>query len=150
MRKILTFSAVVMMCLVVFAGCSKKSSSSTPSYTMKATVGTTSFTAANCVASNVNGLTAIIGWAGTSSTPAPPYIEIYLTGYNKTTGTFSLTGALTANYASYYENSTTASVSTTGTLTIASASTTSIVGSFSFTTTDGTVVSNGTFTAKGY
>ena len=149
MKKIFSIAAIALMGLALFSGCSKSSSSS-PSYTMNASIGGSSFSSSNCLAASYSGMfTEIYGFAGNSVTPTYPYIGLFLLNYAKTTGTFSLDSTMTANFAQIVTSATTNKVAKSGSITITSTSP-NIVGTFSFTTTDGTAVTGGTFTAKSY
>jgi hypothetical protein len=147
MKKILTFTAIIMIGLAAFTGC-KKSSSST-SYTMKATIGGTTTTFNTCVAAASGTLMTISGFNGSGTTATPPYLQVYMSNFTGV-GTYNIDATTTTNMGSYYINSTTAKLAQTGTITITSSSTASIAGTFNFTTTDGTVISGASFTAKRY
>jgi hypothetical protein len=145
MKKLLTFSTIVMIGLVVLSSCSKKSSS--PSYLMTATVGATAFSGSNTYALTAGTDVSIFSYTGSGTTATPPYLEIVMPNFTGT-GTYTFDSTLLSNTAGYYESSTSAKVAKSGSVIITSSSSTSISGTFSFTTTDGTVVSNGKFTAK--
>ena len=147
MKKNLTILAIAILGLIAFAGCSKKSSS--PSYSMKATINGVSFSAANCVAVSSGGDVVIDGYSGTSSASTSfPIISFSLTGYNKTTGTFNLDR--TTNFAAIDSSISAVAFSNHGTLTITTANSSVISGTFSFTCDDSTKVASGSFTAKSY
>ncbi len=148
MKKIFTIAAIALMGLALFSGCSK--SDSTPSYTMKESIGGTSFSSSNCLSASYSGIfTEIYGFEGNSVTPTYPYIGLFLINYAKTTGTFTIDSTMTSNFAQIVTSATTNKLAKTGTITITSVSP-NIVGTFSFTVTDGTAVTGGTFTAKSY
>lgn len=147
MKKNLTILAIAIVGLIAFAGC-KKSSSGT-SYSIKATINGTSFSGVNCVAVSNSGFVVIDGYSGSSATSTSlPIIELTLTGYNNTTGTFNIDGV--TNNAIIDSSLTSVPSATSGTITITTATSSEIVGTFNFTCSDGTKVTNGTFTAKGY
>ena len=146
MRKILTLAAIAIMGIAVFSGCSKKSSS--PSYGMKATIGSTAYNAPYCLASSTSGVLVIDGLGGSATAPTPPYVTIVIPSWTSAAGTFNLDSTMTANYAEYILSDTVARISKTGSVIITSVTSTSIAGTFSFSCTDGTAVSSGSFTAK--
>jgi hypothetical protein len=147
MRKIQTIAAMALLGLSALTACSKKSSS--PTYVMKATVGSTSFNESSHVLAIASGGGLIItGSAGTVTTSAPPQITIAIVSWSGSTGTTTFDSTAATGYEEYLPNSSTVSESKTGTVTITSVSSTAVSGTFSFTATDGTVVSNGSFTAQ--
>lgn len=143
MRKILVLAAAA---LITFSGCSKKDSS--PSYSMKATIGASTFSTSRCVAVAAGGALTIDAWTGTTTSAAPPQITIAITTWNGGTGTITFDSLLTTGYEEYLPNMATVSTSKTGSVNITSVSSKTISGTFSFTCDDGTVVSNGSFTAQ--
>jgi len=145
MKKLLAFSSIAMIAMSVFSGCSKSSSGS--SYFMKETIAGKSYSSTYCAAGSSSGYVTIAGSSGTSLTY--PYVTLTLANYNKTTGTFTLDTTLTGSFAEYNKDASTVVLAKSGSVTITSASP-NIVGTFSFTCTDGTVVSGGSFTAKSY
>lgn len=149
MKKIFTIAAIALMGLALFSGCSK--SDSTPSYSMKASLGGTSFNSSNCIAATYPGTSfiEIYGMGGTLTAPTFPYVALFLYNYAKTTGTFTIDSTLSTNYAEIVTSATTFKLAKSGTITITSVSP-NIVGTFSFTATDGTAVTGGSFTAKNY
>ena len=151
MKKILSIMAIAMIGLFVFAGCSKKSSS--PSYTMKATVGSTAFSANNCIGNINSTLLSVYGYNASGTTATFPNITIQMSNYTAI-GTFTIdtTAIFSSLTFQYYPTSALTDVksSKTGTLTLTSVTSTAIAGTFSFTCTDGTTVTGGTFSAKRY
>ncbi len=92
---------------------------------------------------------SIDGFSGTTLGAVFPDMEIYFSSWAGTTGTFAIDSDITSqNIAQYILNDSTAKESSTGTVTITSVSSTAIAGTFSFTCSDGTVVSSGSFNAK--
>jgi len=148
MKKILTIAAIAMIGLLTFAGCSKKSSSG-PSYYMKATLGSSAYNAGNCIASSngAGGLT-ITGLGGSSTSPTPPYVSVEIVTWSNAAGTFNFDSTMTTNFAQYILSDTTSKISKSGSVIVNTVSSTVVTGTFTFTCTDGTVVSGGTFSAK--
>jgi hypothetical protein len=149
MKRIMTLSAILMLGLVFFAGCSKKSDS--PSYSMKATVGSTAFNVSNCYAVTTGAILNITGNTGSSTSANPPYLGITIYNYTGT-GTFTINSSATAPAVAITWAPTSAitdmQAATSGTVTITSASSSTISGTFSGTLMNGSSVSGGTFTAK--
>jgi hypothetical protein len=150
MKRIMTLSAILMLGLVFFAGCSKKSDS--PSYSMKATIGGTAFSVTNCYAVLNNGVLSITGSSGTSTSgTTPPFFTVVINTYTTAT-TYTLdTTALVPNIGGTYSptlNIADMKGAKSGSVTISSASSSSYTGTFNFILTDGTAVTGGTFTAK--
>ena len=146
MKKLFLIAATSIVAFSAITSCKKSDSS--PSYSMKATIGSTSFNATNCVAIATGGALSISGWTGTTTTAAAPMMSITILSWNSGTQTvaFDSTGA-TGSEA--YTPSTTSSLpAKTGTVSITSVSSTAISGTYSFTATDGTAITGGTFTAK--
>lgn len=150
MKKILTFAAAAVLGLATLSGCSKSSSPS-PSYFMKATIGGTSFNVTNCYAVTTGSVLSITGSSGTTTTSTPPMFGITIYSYSNP-GTYKVDTALTtATVAGTYAttmNPADMKASKAGTVVITSASSATISGTFSFTFTDGTAVTAGSFTAK--
>jgi hypothetical protein len=148
MKKFLTFAAIAMIGLFAFSGCTKKSDS--PSYTMKATVGSTAFSVNNCYGLISGTSLSIFGYSASGTTATYPNITIVDFNYTAP-GTYDVSTSGTSMVTmAYYPSSDPSAIKSaqTGTLTIATVTTTTITGTFSFTCTDGTVVSNGSFTAR--
>jgi len=154
MKKILTFSAIALFGIAVISGCIKSSSS--PHYTMTATIGVTPYILTNCEAyyyASLRGRDVVIS-ANQNTIIGHNYIPsitLQWVDSSISTGTFSL-----ADSTIY--NSTECAVSpapgytlfaVNGSVTITSVSPT-VVGTFSFTCTDSTVVSNEKFTSEIY
>ena len=146
MKKILFFAATAVINFSALTGCKKSDSS--PSYSMKATIGSTSFNTSHCLAVAASGGLTITGWSGTSTTATAPMIDIVIVNWNQSTGTITFDSTMTTGYEQYLPNTTTTSLEKTGTVTITSVATNSVSGTFSFTASDGTVVSAGSFTAQ--
>jgi hypothetical protein len=143
MRKHIILAAIAVMSIAAFVGCKK--SSSTPGYSMKATVGTTAYSVSNCFGVKLDSSLTIEGIAG-GTTTSFPYLAVTLSTWSGNTGTFALDSFV--NFGEYILSDTSAKESKSGTLTITSVSSTTIAGTFSFTCSDGTVVSGGSFNAK--
>ncbi len=147
MKKIFTIAAIAFMGLALFSGCTK--SDSTPSYSMKASIGGASFSTSNCFAASTGTFVEIEGLGGTLTAPTYPYVTLWLLNYAKTTGTFAIDSTMATNYAQIVTGATSFKIAKSGSITITSVSP-NIVGTFSFTAIDGTAVTGGTFTAKSY
>ena len=145
MKKLLTLSAIALMGMAVISGCSKSSSSS-PSYTMTATIAGKSFNGTNCIASVAGGQLVVDGGAFTTATATYPYIALSVANYTGTV-TYSFCGT-TLNVAGIDSSASSLPVSQYGTITVTAASSTVISGTFSFTCSDSTKVTGGTFSAK--
>jgi hypothetical protein len=145
MKKLLTFASVALLGMALVSSCSKSSSS--PSYKMSASVAGTSYSAGNCIESSSTGYVVITGISGSALTPTPPYIILWVKSASLATGTFNFDTTMVSSFAEYYASTSTFKLSKTGSVTITSISP-SVVGTFSFTSTDGTAVTNGAFTAK--
>ena len=147
MKKISTLVAVAAIGISALTGC-KKSDSSSSSYNMKATVGTTAFNTSNCIATYSSGILQITAWTGSSSSATFPIMQIDVIGWNQATGTTTFDSTATTGIEEYLPTSSSAFIDRSGTLHITAVSATSISGTFSFTGTDGTAVTGGSFTAK--
>jgi hypothetical protein len=144
MKKNLTILAIAILGLVAFAGCKKSSSSSNG--TMSATIGGKSFTGNDCFFSTVSGL-VIDGFNGSGTTLVYPYFTLAVTGYTAgSTGTYTIDGF--TNIAGIDSSGTNVAVAAYGTITVTSATSSSLKGTFSFTCTDSTKVTLGSFTAS--
>ena len=156
MKKFLSVASIAMIAVAVFTGCSKSSSTSSATGSLKATAGTTSVNSNFCEAGYVDSTLSITGTSITSSTASYPYIILGIYGWNGTsTGTFAIGGS-NLNLATYAVSSTVSHEATSGTITITSVSSTQISGTFSFVGgptsiggSDSVSVTNGSFTAKG-
>jgi len=150
----LKFSLVIaLLGFTVLSGCSSSGgSSSSPSYSMHATIGTTTLNGTACIASLLGSDLGISGSTVTAGAGGPPQININVSPWSGATGTTSLVAPLpTGSFGEYTASAgTITKVSQTGSVTITAVSSTTITGTFSFTCSDGTGVSAGTFTAKRY
>jgi hypothetical protein len=149
MKKIITLAMALMLGVLFMTGCSKKSDS--PSYSMKATAGGTAISANNASATLAGGSLAIAGINSSGGAATPPYISMTIVNFTGT-GTYNIDASGTVASASYFPDSDLSHVkiSKTGSIVVTSSSSASVSGTFSFTTTDGTSVTGGTFTAKRY
>ncbi len=148
MRKILSIAAIAMIGLFVFAGCSKKSSS--PSYSMKATIGSTAFSENTCAAILSGTTMSITGYNGSATTP--PYLSITIYNYTGAkTYTLDSTALIPPVVVSYLPDSNPLDVkaATSGSVIVTSSSSSTVSGTFSLKCSDGTTIANGTFTGKG-
>lgn len=93
MKKLFTFAMLAIMIGTV-AGCSKKSSSTTPSYSMKVTIGGTTSSFSTCQAVLAGSILQVTGSSGASTT-TPPYFGITI--YNFTgAATYTINGSATS------------------------------------------------------
>ena len=147
------FVAVFIIAATIFTGCTPSTSSSSSSYVMKATIsGSTPMNGSICLAALVSSTLGITGSTVTGGIAGPPQINLSIGSWSGTTGTFPLTNvssATSGNFGQYISTTgVLAKVSSAGNLIITSVTSTQIKGTFSFTCTDGTVVSAGSFTAQ--
>lgn len=150
MKKNITyFLATLLSVVFLFASCTKKDDS--PSYFMKATVGSTAFNGSYCFAISSGSAITISGYNGTRTSTSYPMMAITIPSWDGKTGTITI-GEVTSGttYAQYFNSMTDYKTSTTGTLKITAVSTTNITGSYDFKATDGTTISAGTFSAQRY
>ena len=149
MKKLLTVALSAVIGATALTSCSKKSDSS-PSYSMKTTIGKTSFSGTNCYAILAGGALSISGWNGTSTVAVAPYLSLTIMSWNGGTGATSVDSTMTAGAISWMPDasSVTGLYARSGTITISSVSSSAISGSFSGTMSDGSQVTGGTFTAK--
>ena len=147
MKKLFSIAAIVMIGALAFTSC-KKSDNSSSNGTLTATAGTTSINSSYCAASLL-GTNLGIGSVNLSSgTLAYPYITLQIGNFT-TAGTYTMDGVTTG--AGYIVGSNASDIKTAayGTIVVTSVSSTQVSGTFSFTCTDSTKVTNGSFTAKG-
>ncbi len=149
MKKSIPFGVIVVV-VILFASCSKKSNNTSFTATMTATVGGSSFTsnttgAVQGTIGGVNDLT-ITGNSGSIM------IIIDVWGYNNATGNFPISTNMTSgtSTASYNPGSTlsTQMNAVHGTVTITNISGGVITGMFDFVASDSTNVSGGNFSVK--
>jgi hypothetical protein len=154
MKKLsILFVAVFIIAATIFTGCTPSTSSSSSSYVMKANIsGSTPMNGSICLAAEVSSSLGISGSTVTGGIAGPPQINLSIGTWSGTTGTFPLTNVTSAtegNFGQYISTTgVMAKVSSAGNLVITSVTSTQIKGTFSFTCTDGTVVSAGSFTAQ--
>jgi len=155
MQKILFILALFIGAFVI-NGCTPSSGGGGSTYYMKATVAPSNMNTTMCIASvnpSAGNTLGISGSTLSGGVGGPPIIAFSIYNWNGSTGTFSLSdpggasptmpfGQYTAGGGAYSKSS------SSGTLTISSVTATAITGSFSFTCTDGTAISAGTFNAE--
>ena len=147
MKYILTLIAIVVAgSPLVFTGCNKTNDNSNV-YSMKADVDTIVYNASNCIAINKGGVLVIEGLSGGSAKPVYPYMSITIAGWNNLAGVSYFDNTTSDSYAQYFINDTAAELSQTGSVAIYSVSDVSVKGTFYFTSTNGNIISNGTFIA---
>ena len=144
---------IALLILFAIASCSKTTTPTNTStgsvYSMNASIGGTPFSRDSCLFSlqTDTGNAEIVGWAGLPTTRSDyyPQITLFISPSYHGIGTYNLNDS--GNDAEIlFSNTTPMGFSQNGVITITAASP-NIVGTFSFTTTSGTVVTNGTFTA---
>ena len=145
MKKITTLSVVVLLAIAALPGCKKKDA---PAYSMTATIGGTPYTAALAVADNVGGLEVFSETTTGGTAVTYPYINIHITGSSFATGTYAFDSLKTTNYATVFLSDTSTKIAQSGSVKITGVSADAISGNFTFTCTDGTVISNGKFVAE--
>jgi hypothetical protein len=142
MKKIITPVLAATFCLLSLAGCTKKSSSTSSTGSETATVAGTAFSSAACYETSAGGAFYMIS-AGNGSVT----IGINIMSSSITAGTYAFDSTGTTNSASYTNGSGTKTAKS-GSVTITSVTAgANVVGTFSFTCTDGTAITNGKFTA---
>jgi hypothetical protein len=131
---------------VCLAGCVKPDNSA-QNIKMTAKINDSSFFGANCYYLISGDITSIYGYSGASSTTTyyPEFI-LEFSSPIKAGNTYSIDGIAVKAFLDSDVNTTDPALS--GSVGISSVSATQISGTFSFTCTDSTVVSGGTFTAK--
>ena len=144
MKKIIYSTAIAIMGLATITGCTKKSDS-TPTYSMKATINGVAFNGTGCYAGSGSGSLLISGGIGASSTTLSyPYIVLSVnTGY---TGVGTYVFNSIANIAQVDSAAGSGAIGSYGTITITN--TNPLTGTFSFTCSDSTKVTGGSFVAK--
>jgi len=148
MKKSLLAFAIVCTS-AMFSSCTPASSPS-PSYTMTATAGGTSFSGTKCMAAEVSPNLGISATTVTGGVAGPPQINISVVNWSGGTGTYTF-GTVTAgtHFAQYIASSgSLTKTSSSGSVTITNVSSTEIKGTFNFICTDGTAITGGSFTAE--
>ena len=145
MKKLISLAITASALIFLSTGCSPSSSSSvTPAspYFMKATINGATFNGQYALTDTSSILRDLNGYL--SSTAPLPVINIGIT--STAVGTYAIDGF---NATAAIDSS--ASImpgAAYGTITISAITTTSVTGTFSFTCTDSTRVTNGSFAAK--
>jgi len=145
MKKLFSIAAIVMIGALAFTSC-KKSDNSSSNGSLKATAGSTSVNSNYCIATYSDSILSVFGANVSSSNPFP-YVSLSLLSWNGTAGTYAIDGFAVG--ADYIPGLTTTVPAVYGTITISTVASTQISGTFSFTCSDSTKVTNGSFTAKG-
>ena len=147
MKNILIVTVCVLIGLAVVTGCQK--SASTTNYSMDAIIAGKPTIFNNCFVSA--GYNSITGSAsnyvieGLSNSSNFPYIMLSVPAIKDTT--YYISGTTVSNYAKYFVDTVTTKYAASGIVVIASVSP-YVIGSYSFTCTDGTTITQGTFIAK--
>lgn len=116
----LLFIAITLIGLSGLTGCTTSSSSSpSTTYSLRATVGSTTVNASSCTASVVAGVLAIQGSTVTGGVGGKPQIFLTIYGWSGSAGTTAITAPTgTGAFAEYNPSSGTTQLSTTGSVTI--------------------------------
>ncbi len=147
MKKSLTFVVAALVMISAFTGCEKGDTTGT--YSMTANIGGTPVAFDNSLVNVVSKpITGTVSYViqGLNNQKSYPYIYIYIP--TNTTGTYSIGGYGSPVYAIYAVDTLTTKYSNSGSLVFA-AGFPLATGAYSFTCTDGTVISSGSFSAKG-
>jgi hypothetical protein len=142
----ITLFAVIIFTLAVFTGCNKGGTGST--YYMNATIGTTPYVAANCIARPSGDALLIQGLGNASTIPVAPYISIVIANWHDAIDSFKLDSTQRGNFIQYFTTSSQYKISQSGVLVINEVNSEKISGLFQFMSTDSTQVTGGTFIAK--
>ena len=130
-----------MLFLLSLAGCTKTSSSTSSTGSETATVAGAAFSSVACYEQSSGAYYVISAGSGTAT------IAMNIKSNNLTVGSYSFDNSLVNNFASYSTGASSKNAAS-GTLNITSITAgVNIIGTFSFTCTDGTAVTNGKFTA---
>lgn len=142
MRKQLAGIALALVCAGAFNSCTKKSTTnSTPANSMKATVGSTSFAATSVATSKNGSLVDIAGVKDASNT-----LSLVLSGYTGAAGTYTIDNMGTTLNEAIVETNGATVAAAHGSIVVTSVGSSTMSGTFSFTCTDSTKVTGGTFT----
>jgi hypothetical protein len=155
MRQFTLIAVFSLFSISMFTGCFPTASSVAPSYGMTATIGSTHLNATVVNAYSTMNILAITGSSVNGSAAGRPQINITVPNWNGAAGTFTLMpgmgGTFNGPFAEYIPtDSSYALLSQHGTVVVNSVSTSTITGTFSFTCTDSTAVTAGSFIAKRY
>ncbi len=145
MKKLFIYVALLVSGAAAITGCTKKSDSSTPTYSMKATVGSGAFNGSSCIAVLSGTNLSVVGGPFVNGVASYPNVSITILNYTGTgTYTIQLGSTTNLNTASYYTSMTQAAPAAYGSVTVNATS--PMTGTFNFTLTDSTKITNGTFT----
>jgi hypothetical protein len=135
----------VLVCAGTFGSCTKKTTNSTPANSMKATVGNTSFAAVSvAVTKNNAGGTNLVDIAGVKD--ASNTLSLILSGYTGAAGTYTIDNMGTTSNEAIVETNGATVTAAHGSIVVTSVGSSTMSGTFSFTCTDSTKVTGGTFT----
>ena len=144
MKKISALLLVLVALLFILSGCKKKETG--PAYYIKARVGNTDYNVPGCIAFSSGNATIFKG-SQAQVTSAYAYIALSIQKGTLLPEEIKFV-KVPGSYANVFNASGTSSVAQNGTVTITETTGSSISGTFSFTCTDGTTVTDGEFTAK--
>ena len=147
MRRFLTFALFAVTGLAIFAGC-QKSETTTTKYYMRVDVGSKEVHFGNCFVNlsyNPLGANNYV-LEGVQDSADFPTVFIGMPT-NVTAGVYNIGSSSTPFYAKYFSDTVTTHVASSGILVI-SATSPAVIGTFSFTCTDGTVLSKAVFVSK--
>ena len=145
MKKILMIAAIAGVGLATFSGCSKSSSSS-PSESMTAKINGANYSNSN-VTATISGPSMSVSSSTGVTTITYPFVTFGVFNYTGV-GTYTANSSGGMNVFGIDSSTTAALVGAYGTVVVSSASSSYISGTFSFTCSDSTKVTSGTFTAK--
>ena len=148
MKKVLGIIAVVVLSTGIFVSCSKSKSSSSANGSLKATAGGVSVSSNYCFTAESDSTLAIDGFNLNSTASVFPYITVQIDQWNGAAGTFAFDSTSNNGIGYYFASASVTKTANHGSVTITSVSATDVNGTFTFTCTDGTVISGGTFDAK--
>ncbi len=141
--------AIALFSFAFISGCHKGGYG--VSYSMKATIGSNTYEAPNCIARPSGSSMIIYGMNNTSSTatsPSIPYLSITIVNWHEALDTFYFDSTLTKNVAAYWPSSSQTSYSKTGEVYINTLNSDNISGVFQIVCSDGSKITDGSFTAK--
>jgi len=146
MKSFLTFAAFALVGLAIFTGC-QKSEPTTTTYKMSVDVGSKPMYFGNCfvnISYNPLGASNYVLEGVQDSADFP---SVFIAMPYVATGVYNIGSGSTPYYAKYFSDTVTSHIASSGVLVISSTSP-AVVGTYSFTCTDGTVLSKASFVAK--
>lgn len=149
MKLNVTLLAILFITLGVAAGCKKGGYGM--AYSMKATIGTNTYEAPNCLA-RPSGSSMLIYGVNTTATnitkPSIPYISITIANWHETLDSFYFDSTLGNHIAQYIPAAGQVLTAKSGLIKFNTINQDNMSGVFQFVCADGTKVSEGQFTAR--